>query len=316
MGKKSSSYSQIDPRVGQAMSRQADLAQQYQDWYETTMMPTMFAATEMANERQYALAQYARELATYQRDQTQARTDKYNERADVQKSTGMAIKDKVDPSIADEATNFNEDAARERKIEEAIGDLTMGYGQFRKNAMHQYNGLGIDPTSGRFQAGFRQISDEEANNKAQAKLAAEKAAKELGWNKRMAAVGIGQDYLNLSNNYANLANNTISSGMGQVLSSINGASSTAQSQLSNLNSMYNSYGSNLTSLMNQNQSVFNLGMGSSNSNLQSQISANQSAAQAASGYGQLAGTLAMAGASTYAAYNAGNAGIAGASAAT
>lgn len=292
MGKKSSSYSEIDPRVGQAMSRQADLAQQYQDWYETTMMPTMFAATEMANERQYALAQYARELATYQRDQTQARTDKYNERADAQRDTGMAIKDKVDPSIADEATNFNEAAARERKIEEAVGDLTMGYGQFRKNAMHQYNGLGIDPTSGRFQAGFRQISDEEANSKAQAKLAAERAAKELGWNKQMAAVSIGQDYLNQSNNYANLANNTISSGMGQVLSSINGASSTAQSQLSNLNSMYNSYGSNLTSLMNQNQSVFNAGMGVSNSNLQQSITNNQNAMTVAQGYGQLYGSVA------------------------
>ena len=291
MGKKSSSYTEIDPRVGESMNRQAELAQQYEDWYETEMMPSMMAATERTNERQYALAQYSRDLARYQREQTQARTDKYNERADEAWNTAMDMKS-VDADIARQAEDFNEAAAAERKTEGSLGDLTMAYGQARKSATQQYNQMGVDPTSGRFQAGLRQISDSEANNKAQARLAAEQAAKELGWNKRMTAVGIGQDYLNQSTNYANLSNSTISSGMGQVLSSLGSASSTAQSQLSNLNSMYNSYGSNLTSLMNQNQSTFNLGMGASNTNLQQSISNNQNAATVASGYGQMFGSIA------------------------
>lgn len=304
MGKKSSSYQSIDPRVGEAMNRQADLAQQYQDWYETEMMPSMFAATERANERQYALANFSRDLARYQRDQTRARTDKYNERADEAWDTGMAMKE-VDKDISQQARDYNEKANAERLSEGAVGDLTMAYGQQRQSAAQQYNQMGVDPTSGRYQAGFRQISDDEANNKAQARLAAERAAKELGWNKRMTAVGIGQDYINQSNNYANLANNTISGGMGQVLSSIGSASSTAQSQLSNLNSMYNSYGSNLTSLMNQNQQVFNAGMGVSNTNLQQSISNNQNNAMIAQGYGNLAGSVAGLGASMYANYAAG-----------
>lgn len=291
MGKKSSSYQQIDPRVGQAMLRQAELAQEYQDWYETEMVPSMFAATERANERQYALANFSRDLARYQRDQTQARTDKYNARADEAWETAMDMKS-VDADIAREARDYNEAANAERLSEGAMGDLTMAYGQQRKGAAQQYNNMGVDPTSGRYQAGFRQISDDEANNKAQARLAAERAAKELGWNKRMTAVGIGQDYINQSNNYGNLANNTISSGMGQVLASIGSASGSAQTQLSNLNNMYNSYGNNLTSLMNQNQSVFNTGMGVSNTNLQQSIATNQNNATMAQGYGNLAGSMA------------------------
>ena len=297
MGKKSSSYSQIDPRVGQAMSRQADLALQLEDFNENTMMPAMFAATEKDNERKTALGNFAKELAYFQREQTRENTDKQNARSDAAYNTGLDLK-KGDKNVAADATYFNEDAYKERMIEEAIADLTMGYGQQRKYASQQYNQLGIDPTSGRFQSGFRQISDEEANNKAQAKLAAEKAAKELGWNKRMTAVGIGQDYLNQSINYGNLANSTISSGMSQVLSSLGNASNSSSSQLSNLGSMYSSYGSNLSSLMNQNQSIFSTGMGVSNTNLQQSISNNQAAMTAASGYGSAIGSIAGASANT------------------
>lgn len=297
MGKKSSTYTEIDPRVGESMNRQAELAQEFQDWQQREYLPTMMAQTVRQNERQYALAQFARDLAYQQRDQTRERTDKYNAYADAAWDRFAGITKLTDPYFSSEALNYNEAAERDRKIEEAIGDLTMGYALNRKNVVHQYNGLGIDPTSGRFQGGLRSLSDDEANNKAQAKLAAERAAKELGWNKQMTAVGIGQGYLQGAIDYANSANNTISTGMGQVLSSLGSASNAAQTQLSNTGNVYSSYGSNLTSLMNQNQSAFNLGMGASNSSLNQSIANNQNNALAAAGYGQAIGSVAGATAS-------------------
>lgn len=292
MGKKSSTYTEVDPRVGEAMNRQADLAQQSSDFNLNTAMPYMMNATTQANEIQDALGNFGREQAIYLRDRTRATTDKQNERAEASWNDFENIGAPADKWLSADARDYNEGAERERQIESAIADLTMGYAQGRKLAAQQYNQQGIDPTSGRYQGGFRQIADDEANNKAQARLAAERAAKELGWNKKLTAVNIGQNYLNRSIDYANQSNNTISAGMGQVLSALGSASNSAQTRLSNLSNMYNSYNSNLSSLMNQNQSIFNAGMGVSNTNLNQSISNAQNAAATASGYGSAFGSIA------------------------
>ena len=291
MGKKSSSYQEVDPNVGKAMLKQADLAQQYQDWYASEMAPMLMNQTERQIERSEKLSQLAYDQAYWLRDRTQAVTTKANARADAQ----SAQEKKTWPSaaaMADTARTFNEQAAYQRALEEAIADRTMGYGLQRQQLKRQLTSQGIDPTSGQYQSQFRAVGDAEANDKANADIIALRAARELGWTKKMQAIGVGQGYLNASINQANQATQTMGVGAGNSLSAIGQAQGYNTLGFSNIANLYNSYSSNTNSLLSQNQNVFNLGMGASNINLSSSIAANQNAATMAQGYGSAFGSLA------------------------
>ena len=298
MGKKSSSYQEIDPNVGKAQKRQAALAEQQQVWYETEMQPWIMRQTEQQNEWAEQDRQFARDQALWWRDYTQANTEKANQRADEQYARWQATLPSEN-ALVDSVRNYNEAAQQERLNEAATADLTTQYGQQRKALAQQQTMQGIDPTSGQYQANFRALSDEEANNRAQAILAAEQAAKELGWNKRMQAVGIGQGYLNRSTDYANAANQTASVGANASLSANGQASQFGQLGLSNIQNLYNSYQGNMNSLMNQNNSMFNLGMNQSNNNFNYTYNNNQAASSAASGIGNAVGMAGMAMATAY-----------------
>lgn len=292
MGKKSSSYQEIDPNVGKAMKKQAELAEQYQEWYQSEMYPMLMRQTEQANEWAMEDAAWARDQARWLRDYTQQNADKQNERADAQyaalKNTWGAEEGFLDSAV----NNFDEAAYRERATEATTGDLTMAYAQQRKALGQGMTGSGVDPTSGRYQSSYRTLTDEEAYNRAQAILAAEQTAKELGWNNKMQAVSMGQNYLNGSVNYGNTANSTLGMGSSQALGANALANQLGQLGLSNTSNLYNSYSSNSNSLLSQNQNIFNLGMGNSNINLSSSIAANQNAATMAQGYGSAFGSVA------------------------
>ena len=302
MGKKSSSYQEVDPNVGKAMKRQAELAEQYQDWYQSEMYPMLMRQTEQANEWAKEDAAWARDQSRWLRNYTQENADKQNARADAQyaamKNTWNAENGFLDSAV----NNFDEEAYKERASESALADMTMAYAQQRKALGQGLTGTGVDPTSGRYQSSFRALTDEEAYNRAQAILAAEQTAKELGWNNKMQAVQMGQNYLNGSVNYGNTANSTLGMGSSQALGSNALANQLGQLGLSNTSNLYNSYTNNFNSLLSQNQSIFNLGMGQSNSSLQSTIASNQAASQAASSIGQSIGTAGTAVAGAYAAY--------------
>lgn len=291
MGKKSSSYQAIDPNVGKAMKRQADLAEAQQQWYETEMQPWLMHQTEKQNEWAEQDRQFARDQALWWRDYTRQNTEKLNERADEQYNRWKATLGSEN-AMVDDARNFNVGAEQERQTESALTDITAGNAVQRKAFGQQLTTQGIDPTSGQYQAQFRQLGDAEANTRAQAILAAEKVAKELGWNKKMQAVGIGQGYMNQSLQYANNANSIAASGAQASLGANGQASSFGQLGLSNISNLYNNRQSYYGNQQNTISSMFNTGMGVSNSNLNASIASNQAAATTAAGYGNAFGSIA------------------------
>lgn len=291
MGKKSSSYQEIDPNVGKSMKKQAELTQAYQDWYQNEYYPKYLYQTELAIQNAAEDAAYARDVSRWTRDFYQKQADKANERADAQWDAWKNTTSAEDAMLGD-INNFNEAAYRERGTESALADMTMGYAQQRKALGQGLTGAGVDPTSGRYQASISNLSDEEAYNRAQAILAAEQTAKELGWNKRVQAVQMGQGYLNMSNQYAQSGTDAMATGASGMLSNTALGNAASQTQLANLANLYNSNTSNFNSLLSQNQNVFNLGMGNSNINLSSSIAANQNAATMAQGYGSAFGSIA------------------------
>lgn len=291
MGKKSSSYQAIDPNVGKAMKRQAALAEAQQQWYETEMQPWLMHQTEQQNEWAEQDRQFARDQALWWRDYTRQNTEKLNQRADEQFARWQATLP-AENAMVDGARNFNVGAEQERQTESALTDITAGNAVQRKALGQQLTTQGIDPTSGQYQAQFRQLGDAEANTRAQAILAAEKVAKELGWNKKMQAVGIGQGYMNQSLQYANNANSIAASGAQASLGANGQASSFGQLGLSNISNLYNNRQSYYGNQQNTNNSMFNTGMGVSNSNLNASIASNQAAATTAAGYGSAFGSIA------------------------
>lgn len=291
MGKKSSSYQAIDPNVGKAMKRQAALAEAQQQWYETEMQPWLMHQTEQQNEWAEQDRQFARDQALWWRDYTRQNTEKLNERADEQYNRWKATLGSEN-AMVDAARNFNVGAEQERQTESALTGITAGNAVQRKALGQQLTTQGIDPTSGQYQAQFRQLGDAEANTRAQAILAAEKVAKELGWNKKMQAVGIGQGYMNQSLQYANNANSIAASGAQASLGANGQASSFGQLGLSNISNLYNNRQSYYGNQQNTISSMFNTGMGVSNSNLNASIASNQAAATTAAGYGSAFGSIA------------------------
>ena len=291
MGKKSSSYQAIDPNVGKAMKRQADLAEAQQQWYETEMQPWLMHQTEQQNEWAEQDRQFARDQALWWRDYTRQNTEKLNQRADEQFARWQATLP-AENAMVDDARNFNVGAEQERQTESALTDITAGNAVQRKALGQQLTTQGIDPTSGQYQAQFRQLGDAEANTRAQAILAAEKVAKELGWNKKMQAVGIGQGYMNQSLQYANNANSIAANGAQASLGANGQASSFGQLGLSNISNLYNNRQSYYGNQQNTISSMFNTGMGVSNSNINASIASNQAAATTAAGYGSAFGSIA------------------------
>ncbi len=291
MGKKSSSYQEIDPNVGKAMLKQADLAQQYQDWYSTEMAPMLMNATEKQLERTEALSQLGYDQANWLRNWTQQNTDKQWARADEAydsaKKTFAAAQD-----MADTARTYNTDAEYQRQLNSAMADRTMAYGLQRQQMKQQLTSQGIDPTSGYYQSQYRALGDAEARDKAYADVIAQNAARELGWTKKMQALGVGQGYLNASMNQDQVGINTVGTGAQNSLSSLAQAGGYAGLGMQNLSNLYSSYSNNANSIMSQNQNAFNLGMQQSNINLSSSINQNQNAATVASGYGSLYGSMA------------------------
>lgn len=317
MGKKSSSvYQPIDPSVGEAMKHQAALAKEQQDWYQGEMWPLLRAQTDKQNEWAAEDSKWAREQAQWWRDYTQQQTDKLNQRADEQWSRWQATLPSEN-ALADTARNYNAATEQERQTERALTDITTQSALGRRALGQGMTSRGVDPTSGQYQAGFRQLSENEANSRAQAMLAAEQVAKELGWNKKMQAVGIGQGYLTGSQQYANAANQIAGQG-GQAAMGANGlASSLGQLGTQNISGLIGTGLNNYKSLGNAWNQYGQMGINSSNTQFlgaQAQSQANQMASQ---GIGGAIGMAGMAAATAWAnrdrTWNGGGKGTAGAS---
>lgn len=293
MGKKSSSSSPaVDPSVGVAMQKQADIAERQQYWYENEMYPWLKQQTELQNtysEADRAMAQqnytFWQNYATDQSARLNAMSDEFYNRW---KDQYRPIEDSL---IAD-AKNYNTSAEAERQAQAAIGDYSTAYATQRQALNQQMQAYGINPTSGAYLAQNRALSLNEASAKAAAANQARQYANELGWNKKYQISALGQNYVNSSMNAAATGSNIASSAGSLANNSLAQSNTFGQQGTQNITNLANVGLNSYQSLSNAWGQYGQLGMSVSNYNQNAWNLNQQQSAQQAAGVGQMVGTVA------------------------
>lgn len=116
MGKKSSSSSPaVDPRVGAAMEKQADILDQQQQWYENEIYPWLKEQTYLQNEWSQQDRQFAQENALWWRDMAKEQYDKQNERADEYYNRWKDVYKPIEDQLVADVDRYNTSAEAERQ---------------------------------------------------------------------------------------------------------------------------------------------------------------------------------------------------------
>lgn len=268
MGKKSSSSAPaVDPAVGQAMQKQAQLAEDQQWWYENEVYPWLLQQTEKQNEwaeLDRAMAQqnyqFWQNMATEQTERANAMSDEFYNRW---KNEYLPIENAL---LAD-AKNYNTSAEAERQAGYAIADATTAYNAQRQAMNQQMAQYGIDPTSGAYAGQNRAMNINQASVRAAAANQARAAARELGWNKQMQVAALGQQYIGNALNASNAGTSAAGTYGGLASNSLGQASSFGQLGTANISNLANVGLNSYQSLQNAWGQYGQLGMDKSNYNM-------------------------------------------------
>ena len=240
MGKKSSSSAPaIDPAIGQAMQKQAALAEQQQRWMENEMYPWLQQQTQKQNEyseadRALAMQNYQfwQNMATEQTERANAMSDEFYNRW---KENYLPIENAL---LAD-AKNYNTSAEAERQAAYAIGDATTAYNAQKQALNQQLAQYGVNPTSGAYAAQNRAMDVNQAAVRAAAANQARSAARELGWNKQMQVAALGQQYIGNALNATNTGTSAAGTYGGLAGNSLGNANTYGQQGTANITNLAN-----------------------------------------------------------------------------
>jgi hypothetical protein len=302
MGKKGTSIStSVDPSVGEAQKKMAEIAEREQDWYENKMYPWMEEQTAVANKNAEAdRAMYQQDYKFWQDYATQ-NTDKWNQRADDYYNRWQQFVP-TENSLIQDAERYNTNAEAERQAALAYGDAATAFAAQRQANNMQMQAYGINPTAGAYQAQQNAMGLQQAAIQAQASNAARQAADELGWNKRHQVAALGQNYINASLGAGSQTNAVASTGGGLMSNALAGGSQASQTALGNVSNFANVGLKSYQSLGGAWGNYGNLGLNASKVQQQAQIAnAEQKSAQA-QGAGSMVGTGITAAATVAAAY--------------
>lgn len=292
MGKKSSSSAPaIDPAIGQAMQKQAALAEKQQRWMENEMYPWLQQQTQKQNEyseadRALAMQNYQfwQNMATEQTERANAMSDEFYNRW---KENYLPIENAL---LAD-AKNYNTSAEAERQAAYAIGDATTAYNAQKQALNQQLAQYGVNPTSGAYAAQNRAMDVNQAAVRAAAANQARSAARELGWNKQMQVAALGQQYIGNALNATNTGTSAAGTYGGLAGNSLGNANTYGQQGTANITNLANVGLNSYQSLQNAWGQYGQLGLGASNYNLNAwQVNQAQDA-QSAAGIGSAIGAV-------------------------
>lgn len=290
MGKKSSSSAPaMDPRVGMAMEKQADIMEQQQNWYENEIYPWMQQQANIQNqnaEEDRKLAQqnyqYWQDFAQKQYDKQSAISDYFMDRY---KNNIVPIEDSL---IAD-ARRYNTSAEAERQAQLAIGDYATSFAAQNQANNMRMQSYGINPTSGAYQAQNRASMINQAAVQAAAANQARAAAEALGWQKKAAVSSLGQQYVGNANTATQLGYSGTQLGSSNANSYFGQSSNLGQVGLNNINTLASSGLQNYGSLMQGWGQIGNLAMDASNYNMQAWATQQQAQASSSAGIGSMIG---------------------------
>jgi len=266
-----------DPNIGIAQNKMADIAEKQFKMFQETIWPQMQEEskriTDMSTklgEQQYALNEKNAGIA-----------DEYYDR----------MKDKFYPlqdDVVKEATNYNTEGERERQAALAMGDVNDAFNNQRRQQEMQMQSFGINPTSGRYQGAVNANGVMQAAAGAAAATKARTAAEQLGWAKRMDAIGLGMG----------LAGNQATS-TGVALNAGNSAMGNTNAGLAALNTMSGASNAAAGTAMQGWNSVGTLGVQKYNADVNSYTAQQQANASNNAALGSTLGSLAATGAKLY-----------------
>lgn len=289
MGKKSDDAPELDPRIGIAMEKQAEVAERQQAWYEKEIYPWLRQQTAIQN--QYAkedrfLAkqnqQFWQDYATEQTDRLNAMSDEFYNRW---KTQYVPIED----SLIAEAKRYNTSAEAERQASEMLADSRNAFASQRQQQAMQMQAYGINPTAGAYQGQNRALDLQQAAYSAAAANQARTAARELGWNKRAQVAALGQQYIGNALNASNAATNAGSSAGGLSSQYLGQQSAFGQLGTQNISNLANVGLNSYQALSNAWGQYGNLAMQASNYNLSAWGQQQQASAQSSAGIGSMIG---------------------------
>ena len=211
MGKKSSS-TKLPPEYGQALKKQAEVAERQQEWYENVMYPWLKEQTEIANQNADKDREWNKQNAEWWQNYAKENTDRANAKADEYydrfKNEFQPIEDKL---IAD-AAKYDEGVEAERQAGYAIGDIASSFASQRRASNMRAQAYGVNPTSGAYQAQQRQMDLQQASLSAAAANQARNAAQQLGWDKKMQLANLGGKYIGAAQGMYQTGNQTAQTG--------------------------------------------------------------------------------------------------------
>lgn len=171
-----------DPNIGRAQLKLADLSEQQLNFFKTEIWPSMQRVSEAQEGRADRQAAFDEDV---QRRQFQIAEEEYGR-----------LREKFYPLQDDaikEARDYNEGAQREKFAQQAIGDVRQAVDTATAANEQKMRSFGINPASGQFRGMMNSNQIQQSALEAAAATRARNAAEQLGWAKRMDAIGLGMN---------------------------------------------------------------------------------------------------------------------------
>lgn len=258
-----------DPNIGAAQKQMSQLNADYMDLWKNQIWPGL--KEQSATQEDRANQQFAFDKQMQERQAAIA-----DEQYGRYKEKFLPMQDE----LIKQANEYDTAANRERMASEALGDVESQFAISRANRAREGAAYGIDPTSGRYTGAANAEGVLEAATKASAATRARDAAVQLGWAKKMDAIGLG------SNIFGNQATST-----GLALNAGNQAMAMGQIPISN----YGAMGSSASGAYGQATQGWNqvggLGVQKYNADVNAYNSANQANSQRSSALGSAIGGI-------------------------
>jgi hypothetical protein len=191
-------------------------------------------------------------------------------------------------AIYKEAENYNTAENKERIASEAIGDIKTSFGVQAQDLERRNQSYGINPTSGRSIATQNANSVMQAATEGAAATRARNAAEQLGWAKKMDAIGLSQ---------GQFGNQATSSAL--ALNAGNQALQSGQVTMGNYGALGNSMAQSASTANQGWNSVGQLGVQKYNADVNAYEARTKAAAQESAGFGSMVGSLAGTAAKLY-----------------
>lgn len=269
-----------DPNIGKAQLKLADLSEEQLTFFKTEIWPEMSRLSNLQEGRADRQAAFDEQI---QQRQYQIAEEEYSR-----------LKDKFYPlqqQAIDEANKYNQEDQREKFAQQAIGDARAASENAAQQNEQRMRSFGINPASGQYRGMMNSNQVQQSALEAAASTRARNAAEQLGWAKRMDAIGLGM------NTFGNQATST-----GLSLNAGNAALAAGQIPMQNQMMMGQSAALGYGGAMGGYGQVGTLGVQKYGADVQAYRAQREAEAAESAGFGNFLGALGSAGITKFSDY--------------